>query len=157
MTEANEAPKMPEVPETTPATPVKRGPGRPKGSGKKAAESQAEPLLRAVATPTPEAAAAGLRQAEWQRLEREARAKRLGVTVDSLDVVESPEENWRESLPEEQPAADPLYAGIYRIVGGHVCMNAGEMLTAKPGTKVRLGAADGRAVTELGIGVRIAD
>lgn len=151
MSEANEA-KLPEVPETTSEAPVKRGPGRPKGSGK--AKSDAGVPLHAVTT---SAAEAGLRQAEWQRLEREARAKRLGVTAESLTVVESAEEDWQNSLPKVQPKADPLYAGVYRIVGGHVCMHASDSLTAAPGTKVRLGAEDGRAITDLGIGVRIGD
>jgi hypothetical protein len=155
MTEQNTAPSfvqpedLPENLRSTEPAP-KRGPGRPK-KAKEGVE------LRAVPKPmTP-----GQRQAEWQRLEREARAETLGVSVSSLEPLEEPKENWRESLPKQSTAANPLFAGLYRLTGGHVCMEidkaTNKCVTASPGTYVRLSAEDGRSVTARQIGVRVAD
>lgn len=156
MTEQNTAPQIvqPEdLPENLRAPAPKRGPGRPKGSGKAKATEGVK--LHAVPKPmTP-----GQKQAEWQRLERELRAEALGVSVESLEPLEEPTENWREQLPKQQMSANPLFAGLYRLTGGHVCMAVadGSCVTAAPGTYVRLSAVDGRAVTARQIGVRVAD
>lgn len=113
--------------------------------GTPAAVVAAPPHLHAVAEPD-------LEQVEWQRLELEARAERLGVSVKDLEPAAPPDENWRQFLPQAAPPANPVYAGLYHLRGGCVQMTDG---VAVAGSYVRLGPTDGEHVTKRGIGVRV--
>jgi hypothetical protein len=108
-----------------------------------------KPKLHVVAEPTPEEK----QKQWWAAKEREARAKSLGVPVESLFPLPTEvEENWRE-VEAQREAADPQYAGLYHLTGGAVCMGPGKKAYAKPGTYVRLNAEDGKHITERQIGV----
>lgn len=126
------------APET--ASEPKRGPGRPRK------------LLNAV-PPIPPPTIEDKAQSEWERLERVARAKRLGVPVESLVAIAEPVEDWQTDLIEAKAPADPAFAGLYRVLWSSICMPGGGI--ARPGRNVRLNAEDGRTVTELGIAERV--
>lgn len=107
------------------------------------------PALKVVPPETSEQAA----QRQWETLELQARAEREGVKVESLKPREAPRENWRDKLAKQAPPPSPAYAGLYHLTGGHFFMTADEV--APPDSFIELNAADGKHVTDRGIGVRV--